>query len=109
MKDYLGFENERNKKHAALYTKLIKRAYGEGASEVLIGHHLTFESHGDLNTENEIPSADTLLFDHEIMRRVFGEKALWVMMGLAQQPAEERDAALAIFLEQIEVAEAVAT
>jgi DNA-directed RNA polymerase specialized sigma24 family protein len=93
MKDYLGYENARNKQHAALYTNIMRAAFGsERDCAVLIGHHLTFELGGDLNTENEVPSADCLLFDHEVMKRVFGEQALPIMAALSQVPAEERDA-----------------
>lgn len=91
IKDYLGTENARNKKHAALYTKLIQRAFGE-TNDVLIGHHLTFEQHGDIETENEIPAADTLLFDHDLMTRVFGKDAIRLMMLLARVPADKREA-----------------
>jgi len=91
MKDYLGFENARNKQHAELYTRLIRLAYGKDL-QVLIGHHLTFEDGGNLDTENEIPSADTLLFDHEVMRRVFPDNWKAVLMTLALAPVEERDA-----------------
>ena len=90
MKDYLSYENQRNKRNAKLYTDIIKAAFGEEC-QVLIGHHLTFEQGGDLNTENEIPSADTLMFDHEIMRKIFGERAKSIMMKLAEKPVEERD------------------
>lgn len=96
VKDYLGFENARNKQHADLYTELIRRAVGDCA--ILIGHHLAFELGGDLNTENEIPSADTLMFDHEIMGRVFGGKAGAIMVQLAAVPVEQRDTLLANLL-----------
>lgn len=90
MKDYLGTENSRNKKYAKLYEDLIKTAFGED-NDVLIGHHLTFEHHGDISTENEIPSADTLIFCHDLMTRVFGEGALHVMHELAALPVGARD------------------
>lgn len=89
VKDYLSYENTRNKTHAALYERLMRAAFGECA--VIVGHHLTFEKNGDLTTENEIPSADTLIFDHEVMKAVFGGQAKSIMMHLASVPAEERD------------------
>jgi len=95
MKDYLGYENARNKANAQLYVDLIQAAYGQCA--VLIGHHLTFEFHGDVGTENEIPSADTLCFDHEVMGRVFGEDAPLIMRQMASVPAEARDKILSEF------------
>lgn len=84
-------ENDRNKTHAELYTRMIKEAFGKDAA-IIIGHHLTFENNGDLNTENEIPSADTLLFDHYAMTQIFGVDALALMRLLASVPIEERDA-----------------
>jgi hypothetical protein len=101
IKDYLGTENARNKQHAALYARLIKRAFGEN-NDVLIGHHLTFEDHGDINTENEIPAADTLLFDHDIMGRVFGGDAKKLMVTLAMVPAEKREALVEAQLKAME-------
>jgi len=93
IKDYLGLENSRNKLHANLYTDLIQRALGP--VDVLVGHHLCFEANHDISTENEIPSADTLLFDHDIMIKVFGGRAIEIMQRLAAEPAEQRDAILA--------------
>lgn len=94
-KDYLGTENARNKQHAALYVAIIQAAFGP-QNDCLIGHHLTFEAHGDIDSENEIPSADTMIFDHTIMGAVFGPGAPYLMAHLAMLPVDTgaRDAAL---------------
>lgn len=97
VKDYLSSENARNKAQAALFTEMIKLAFGK-EEQVIIGHHLTFESGGNLETENEIPSADTLMFCHDLMHRVFGVGAIPIMRDLASVPAGERDARLADYL-----------
>jgi hypothetical protein len=97
MKDYLGWENSRNKQHAQLYSRIMQLAFGK--CNVLIGHHLTFEFGDDLSTENEIPSADTLMFDHEAMTKVFGVDAPLVMRQLASVPAEQRDQLLSEHLD----------
>lgn len=89
-KDYLGTENTRNKQYTKLFTDMIRAAYGDN-NDVLIGHHLTFEAHGDINTENEIPAADTLIFCHDLMTRVFGQRAGRVMRELATLPVSRRD------------------
>lgn len=102
IKDYLGSENERNKKHAALYARLLKLALGRGDVQVLIGHHITFELGGDLETENEIPSADCLMFDHVLMGKVFGERAIPIMRALATVPCDQRDHLLEFYLEHRE-------
>jgi hypothetical protein len=101
-KDYLGTENARNKEHAVMYQRLIEMAMGPCA--VLVGHHLSLEFNGDINTENEIPSADTMIFDHAIMKEVFGDAAGVVMAALAAQPVEggKRDALLADFMERVD-------
>lgn len=99
-KDYLGFENARNKRNADLYTRIMKAAVADGRNvAVLIGHHLTFEIDGDLGSENEIPSADCLIFDHDIMGKVFGERAIPIMRALAEVPCEQRDPLLASFMD----------
>lgn len=94
MKDWLSYEQTRNKTHAALYEKVLKLADLGTNIAVLVGHHIGFEFNGNLDTENEIPSADTLIFDHEIMARVFGSNAVAIMAELATIPAERRDARL---------------
>ena len=88
--DWLATETERNKKYAPLYTAIIKKAYGCNEA-VLIGHHLCFEHDNDISTEDEIPSADSLIFDHDIMRTVFGDNAASVISTLALSPVSVRD------------------
>lgn len=96
IKDYITYENQRNKKWARLYTDMIKAAYGEAASQVLVEHHLNFQ-HGDqIGTEVSIPSADTLMFDHDIMGRIFGEHAQKHMMLLASIECDRRDGVLEV-------------
>jgi hypothetical protein len=108
VKDFLGYENARNKKNAALYTKVMQLAMG-GNTAILIGHHLCFESNNDINTENEIPSADTLLFDHDIMKAVFGaERYLSVMQHLAFTHGDNRDLVLQEYLDCITAPEPAA-
>jgi hypothetical protein len=98
VKDFLGCENTRNKHNAALYTRLMQQAMGQ-ETDILIGHHLCFEMGKDINTENEVPSADCLLFDHDIMGAVFGDQAVEVMMHLARTPTESRDSVLAVWMD----------
>lgn len=96
MKDFLLYENQRNKEHRELYQSLLAVAYPEEESPALIAHHLTFSLPG--TDPNEIPSADTLIFDHDIMRRVFGEEVLRgepryvrVMVDCAKVDCTQRD------------------
>lgn len=103
VKDYLGYEHARNKCNAAVYERLIKLAFAREGSSImtLTGHHLTFELDEDLSTENEIPSADCMMFDHEIMGRVFGVNAVQIMRHLAALDCEARDKALAEYVESV--------
>lgn len=97
IKDYQAYENQRNKRSTQLFHDMLRAAFGELASEIIIAHHLNFEHGSDIGTINEIPSADTLIFDHEIMGRIFGkEMALKHMMLLATVPVERRDNVLEI-------------
>jgi hypothetical protein len=91
-KDFLTYENGRNKLNHKLYTDILHECFG--SEGVIIGHHLTF---GGDDNPNEIPSADTFLFDHEIMFHVFGVNFMKVLTSLASVPAEERDRVLANF------------
>lgn len=89
-KNWVAYENDRNRVHADLYTRIMKLAFGADQN-ILCGHHLAFEKGADLATENEIPAADTLLFDHDIMGAVFGVHANHIMRELATAPCGRRD------------------
>lgn len=101
IKDYLESENARNREHAALFERIVKMAFGQDAA-VLVGHHIGFEFAGDINTENEIPSADTMMFCHDLMKRIFGDAHLSIMSDLAKTPSEHRDARLKEILDDFE-------
>jgi hypothetical protein len=82
----------------------MRKAFGKDI-QVMIGHHLAFQEGGKLETENEIPSADTLMFCHDIMGRVFGNpRAMHVMMALAAVPDGAREQVLLTALDQLEPA-----
>jgi len=99
-KYYLGYENDRNTKHAAVFIDLIHRAMSPH-EVTLVGHHFVCEEvsdppqpEADLKTLNEIPSADTLIFDHDIMTAVFGSSAIDVMIDCVKLPAGQREECL---------------
>lgn len=99
MKDYLAYENSRNKTNHELYQRFIRKAVGADA-DVLVVHHVTYKRPG--HEPNEIPSADTMMFCHDLMEAVFGDAFIGIMAVLACTPAEGRDAKLAEYLgEQI--------
>lgn len=101
VKDFLGAENARNKANAALYEDMLRLAYPGEEIAVLVGHHICFEFDKNLDTENEIPAADTLIFDHDLMLLVFGINYLTVIADLAQLPADKRDALLRVKVDRI--------
>lgn len=95
-KYYLQYENDRNTHHGSIFIELIQRAFGV-SEVVMVGHHFVFEpkesmQNLDLGKLNEIPSADTMLFDHDIMTAVFGDRAYSIMTALALTPVDRRDA-----------------
>jgi hypothetical protein len=85
-------ENERNARSADLFKAIIKEVYG--ADNIGIGHHLMF-SVGPATDEQ--PSVDTLIFDHHVARKLWGNDWREVLTRLAQEPAETRDELLARF------------
>lgn len=104
-KYYLQAENDRNTHHGSLFIDIIKRAFGVD-EVVMVGHHFVFEPQTamtalDLTQLNEIPSADTIIFDHDIMGSVFGARdSIRIMQDLASLPVALRDARLRDYLTQ---------
>ncbi len=93
------YENDRNEVYRELYSDIIREAYN--VRDVIIGHHLVYQTTEQLVDEKtgpythtfvqEIPSADALIFDHDVMRKLFGSRYLTVMSTLAMTPVERRD------------------
>lgn len=104
-KYWLQAENDRNTHHGDVFIALIQRAFGVD-EVVMVGHHFVFEPKSamsalDLTKLNEIPSADTLIFDHQIMGAVFGAGAVPLMIQLASVPSESRDAIVRTALDSL--------
>lgn len=87
---YLSGEGKRNRANADLFQAMLCLAWGEGCS-VITGHHVSFLFDGDLSTEDEVPSADCVLFDHHIMSQVFPHDYLLVMQAIAPMQRYERE------------------
>jgi len=79
---YLSGEGKRNRANADLFQTMLRMAWGSECM-VITGHHVSFMFDNDLATEDEVPSADCLLFDHDIMRCVFPADYRDVMVALA--------------------------
>lgn len=94
--DILENENQRNHDCHKIIEKFLRMATGQPELEILVAHHIVFEL-PDEDT-NEIPSTDTLMFNHELMSAVFAENAQEIMVTLVKLPVAERGAALDGFL-----------
>lgn len=87
---YLSGEGKRNRANADLFQAMLCIAWGDGCS-VITGHHVSFLFDGDLSTEDEVPSADCVLFDHDIMGKVFPRDYLFIMRTIAPMLRYERE------------------
>lgn len=92
------YENTRNANNSDLFKAIIREACG--AKDVIIAHHLTYvaverRDGFDYQIVEEIPSADTLIFDHDAARKIWGDNFLPVLVQLVSVPVPERDALLA--------------
>lgn len=91
------YENQRNRDHSDLYKAIIRECFG--VTDVIIAHHLTYvlsymENGFSYEVVEEIPSADCLIFDHEIAQRIWGDGFKTILKRLAVEPTETRDTLL---------------
>jgi hypothetical protein len=87
-----AFENARNETNAALFKEMLLLAYPD-TELVVAGHHIFHRRRGAAHHE-EIPSADTLIFDHTIAKAVWGDRYMAALEMLALCPVERRDVLL---------------
>lgn len=97
-----AYENDRNTQNRKLYADMIKEAYG--ADQSIIAHHLTYVisekriedgKEFEYQLVMEIPSADTLIFDHEAAKKIWGDELyMRVLKVLVQLPVPQRDETL---------------
>jgi hypothetical protein len=93
-----AYENDRNADSAQLFKEIIREACG--VHDVIIAHHLVYvrveQRDGfDYQIVEEIPSADALIFDHDIAQKLWGEAWRENLVRLVMEPAETRDVLLA--------------
>lgn len=90
-----SYENDRNRAAADCFKRMIREAFG--VTDVIVAHHLTYvaeDKRADgftYETVEEIPSADTLLFDHDAALKIWGANFKGVLRILACHPVEHRD------------------
>ena len=95
-KNFLDWENKRNQRNKELYRRVICECLGMTGESVFIGHHISFGPDG--SCQQEIPSADTLMFDHNFIKRLFGDRAADALVKLALVDVDKRDQLLADLL-----------
>lgn len=88
------YENTRNAVSRELFKAIIKEVYG--VTDVIVAHHLTYvavdkQDGFDYQVVEEIPSADTLIFDHEAAKKLWGANWRTTLQRLAMEPVETRD------------------
>jgi hypothetical protein len=93
-----AYENDRNTQNRKLYADIIREVYN--AEQSIIAHHLTYVAieHRDgfeYQIVEEIPAADTLIFDHEVAKKLWGAEWQQILVRLVLTPVPERDALLA--------------
>lgn len=93
-----AFENERNAANADLFKCIIRYVFG--VTDVIVGHHLVYvtvekDPGGfDIQVVEEIPSADALIFDHEVAAKLWPDDWRDKLQQFATAPADKRDALL---------------
>ena len=89
------YENDRNAKASDLFKAIIRTAFPE-VHDVIVAHHLVYvrverRDGFDYQVVEEIPSADALIFDHAIARKIWEENWFNNLQRLAVEPVETRD------------------
>lgn len=92
------YENDRNAESADLFKAIVREACGAG--DVIIAHHIVYvcverRDGFDYQIVEEIPSADALIFDHDIARKIWGRDYATILAQFAAEPVATRDKLLA--------------
>lgn len=102
LRDYLSWHDTRNVQGHKAITRFLNRALGHPKDlKVVVGHHITYQVDEE-SVPNEIPSADSLLFDHDIMHLVFGDEYKTIMVQLATRVPELRERVLSNHLDMLD-------
>jgi len=89
------YENDRNGKNKDLFKAIIREAYG--VQDVICGHHFVYEVNDKradgftYQVVQEIPSADALIFDHDVAKKIWGSSWRQILSRLVLEPVETRD------------------
>lgn len=94
-----SYENDRNRAGSAVFKDIIREVYN--VTDVICGHHLIYEVRDKqkdgftYDEVQEIPSADALIFDHDVAKKIWGPGYMRTLIKLALEPVETRDHLLA--------------
>lgn len=102
-KVYQPYENDRNMGQEALIEDIVREVFG--ARKCIVGHHIVFqvdelrhdEKLGHTYTypvTQEMPCMDSLIFDHHVAAKVWGDDFRDILAALAVLDVEARDARL---------------
>src|SRR5579862_3341117 len=87
-----AYENDRNAESADCFKAVIREAFG--VKDVIIAHHLVYEKEETredgfaYQIVEEIPSADSLIFDHGVAKKIWGNGWKKILRTLAVEPPE---------------------
>jgi hypothetical protein len=96
------YENDRNVCFKQLLVAIIRELYHPVDEAVIVGHHIVYEVIDkqydaatnrtyEVQVVQERPSADEIIFNHDDMRKLFGEANYRdVLCKLALEPCETR-------------------
>lgn len=99
--NFLKTEDDRNVTGHKFFERFLRRAVGPDV-QVLVAHHIVFIDEDGV--PNEIPSADTLLFNPTLMGAVFGVvQAKTIMLTLAAREPALRDRVMNDFLDMLDI------
>jgi hypothetical protein len=85
-------EANRNVASSDLFEAMVREAYN-GVTSFGAGHHFMYFLDG-VTMPREIPSADALIFNHDIAQKVWGDNWKAVLTKLALEPVKTRDVLL---------------
>lgn len=101
--DFIMDEKSRNWENRETYGRLMRRGLGCQQGTIVFSHHLIFHP-GNGRPPQEIPSADALIFNPQILAGAFGPVgAKQIAAHLATLDLCARDAMLKRYLDDTEV------
>lgn len=94
-----SWENDRNTQNRDLFKAILREAFD--IEDTIIGHHLLYVTEDKqpdgfvYQVVQEIPSADCLIFDTIVAKKIWGNGWKDKLRRLAVEPVESRDKLLA--------------